>query len=126
MPHISKHMPSGQVWDKIYNDLLAHLVLKGSERDRARIARELFTSTERIMLAKRLALVCMLGEGYTFEDIQETLRMSPSTVGKVWKAMQKGKYQSVVSIVHKRKVFDVLTALLPRPYTAPRWGTLKK
>lgn len=118
-------MPTGEVWDKIYSELLSHITNQGSECDRGIMAAELLTPTERIMLSKRLAIICMLGEGYTFEDIQETLRVSPSTIGRIWTAMQKGKYKRIVAIVRKRKVFDILAAVLPRAYTSPRWSWLK-
>ncbi|MEK7612563.1 MAG: Trp family transcriptional regulator [Patescibacteria group bacterium] len=118
-------MPTGKVWNKIYNDLLNQITLQGSPKDRSKLLAELITPTERIMLAKRLAIICMLGEGYSFEDIQEILRVSPSTVGRVWQAIQKGKYAKIIHIVRKRKLAaalsDILSAFIPRPRSAPRW-----
>lgn len=121
MPHVSKHVPDGKVVETIYKKLFVHLTEKGSASDRERIGAELFTPTERMMLAKRFAIICMLGEGYTFEDIQQTLRVSPSTVGRIWGAMQRGRYQKVVSIVRKREMIDFITSLFPRSRYAPRW-----
>ena len=68
----------------------------------------------------------MIGEGYTFEDIQETLRVSPSTIGRMWEAMQKGKYEKIVKIIRKRKIADTISAFVPRSHAAPRWEFLKK
>jgi uncharacterized protein YerC len=125
MPHVSRHMPTGDVWEKIYKELLTHLTEKGSAFERAQLGAELFTPTERIMLAKRLAIICMVGEGYTFEDIQESLRVSPSTVARIWAAMQKGKYAKIVNIVRKRNITQFFRSLFPRGVTEPRWTFFK-
>jgi uncharacterized protein YerC len=119
-------MPTGAVAEKIYKELFDHLTAKGNAFDRAHVGTELFTPTERIMLAKRLAIICMLGEGYTFDDIQETLRVSPSTIGRIWEAMQKGKYTKIISIVRKRKVMDIITMILPRPRHMSRWDYIER
>ena len=118
--------------DEIYAALLEHLTQKGSTRDRVRLFEELFTHVEHVMLAKRLAIICMLGEGYSFDNIQETLRVSPSTVGRIWKAMQKGKFNETARIVKKNKfsgkLLKVLDSLVfvPRPVHAPRWDFVDK
>jgi uncharacterized protein YerC len=132
MPHISRHVPEKKVADEIYAALLEHLTQKGSTRDRVRLFEELFTHVEHVMLAKRLAIICMLGEGYSFDNIQETLRVSPSTVGRIWKAMQKGKFNETARIVKKNKfsgkLLKVLDSLVfvPRPVHAPRWDFVDK
>jgi uncharacterized protein YerC len=120
-------MPEKKIADKIYNQLLNHVTYKGSAKDRRVLCSDLLTYTERIMLAKRLAILCMLGEGYSFEDIQETLRVSPSTVGRLWQATQKGKYAHITRIVRKRKLSESIVEILeqilvlPKPRNAPQW-----
>ena len=131
MPHISGHVPEKKIQDKIFTALISHLTAKGSSKDRQKFAFELLTHTERIMLAKRLAIICMLGEGYSFEDIQETLRVSPSTVGRIWEGMQKGNYKQISKIVTKGLSADILDFIekvlsLPRPRHAPRWKFLNE
>ncbi|MEI7720039.1 MAG: Trp family transcriptional regulator [bacterium] len=128
MPHVSRHEPEKKIADEIYVRLLDHLTNRGSAKDRSLVCAELFTRTEQIMLAKRLAIICMLGEGFSFDDIQETLRVSPSTVGRIWSAMQKGKFDQTIRIAKKNKVSTGLLAALaalvsaPRPVHAPRWN----
>jgi uncharacterized protein YerC len=130
MPHISRHVPEKKIADEIYSVLLTHITRKGAARDRARLFEELFTHVEHVMLAKRFAIICMLGEGYSFGDIQETLRVSPSTVGRLWAAMQRGKYRETVRIVKKQKLSSALLKVLdsltfvPRSVHAPRWKWL--
>lgn len=113
--------------EKIYAELLAHITSKGKAKDRSALCSDLLTHTERIMFAKRLAIICMLGEGYSFGAIQEIVRVSPSTVGRIWKAMRRGKYGRIVKILKKRKVSNSIVGILetililPKPYNAPRW-----
>ena len=77
MPHVSRHTPDKKISDKIYAELMAHITRKGTAQSRANLYNDLLTPTERIMFSKRFAIICLLGEGYPFEDIQELLRVSP-------------------------------------------------
>ncbi|TSC69678.1 MAG: hypothetical protein G01um101456_30 [Parcubacteria group bacterium Gr01-1014_56] len=82
------------------------------------------------MLAKRLAIICLLGEGVSFEEISKELKVSSSTVARLWSAMQKGKFKETILAVKKNKVNEavlaVFTLLLtgPRSRHAPRWKFL--
>ena len=69
---------------------------KGTEVQRRAFLYDMLTPTERIMLSKRFAIIYMLTKGYSFSVIQETLRVSPSTVGRIWEAIQKNKYAEIV------------------------------
>ena len=127
MPHISKQKLEQRVADEIYTKLLDHVIYRGSAKDRSLVYGELFTDVEKIMLAKRLAVICMLGEGFSFDDIQETVKVSPSTVARVWSAMQKGKFDETIRIAKKNKTGKIILFILstltyaPRPIHAPRW-----
>ena len=63
------------------------------------------------MFSKRFAVIYMLVKGHSFDTIQETLRVSPSTIARIWQAIQKEKYTAVVGRIQKRqkeKDFDFL------------------
>jgi uncharacterized protein YerC len=130
MPHVSRQRLEKKVLDELYKTLLSEITVKGSSRKRALLCSELFTKTEHVMLAKRLAVIYLLGEGHTFEKIQDLLKVSPSTIGRIWLAMQHGAYQHTTSIVRKEKTSDILGAILnvlftgPPSRTAPRWRFL--
>lgn len=130
MPHVSRHTPEKKVTERIYTELLERVTSKGRESDRKRLYNGLMTPTERIMFSKRLAIICMLGEGYTFEDIQEILRVSPSTIGRIWEAVQKGKYKEVITALQGRdvvkEILDVIEAIRPPGKTEPRWKWTKQ
>ena len=131
MPHVSKHALEKKFENKIFKVLLEHLTFKEERRIRMRLCSELLTPTERTMLAKRFVIIAMLGEGVSFEKIQETLKVSPSTVGRIWSAMQHGAFPASVALAKKRTrggIFPVLEKILdfPLPRSGRRWEFLDK
>ena len=96
MPHVSRHTPVRKVSDKIFDTLLERVAVKGSIHERKSFFINLLTPTERIMLSKRFAVIYMLQKGYSFDAIQEVLRVSPSTIARLWTSIQKGKRVDVV------------------------------
>lgn len=66
------------------------------------------------MFSKRLAIIYMLTKGYSFDDIQETLRVSPSTIARLWSKIQRGDYVTVVQHFNKSSAMnqDLLRWLL--------------
>jgi uncharacterized protein YerC len=118
MPHVSRHTPVRKVSDKIFERLVEAVTAKGTTIERKTFFNSMLTSTERIMLSKRFAIIYMLTKGYSFNAIQETLRISPSTVARIWDAIQKGKYAEIVKRVRaqneQRSAFvEWFTDLLP-------------
>ena len=106
--------------------MLDTLSVKGSPVRRRKIARELLTGIERLMLAKRLAVICMLGEGVSFQEICSKLKVSPSTVNRLWSQVQKGKFKETLQLVQKDKTSAKLLALvealvMPRSRNEARW-----
>ena len=103
MPHVSRHTPVRKVSDKIFESLVECVTTKGSTNERRTFFVDLLTPTERIMFSKRFAIIYMLAKGHSFDTIQDTLRVSPSTIARIWQAIQKGKYTDVVRRVQKPK-----------------------
>jgi len=83
MPQISKYKLNQQVYRKIFAlfpDFLARLARQGQQQV---VINTLFSATERIMLAKRLAIALMLVKGYSYQEIVHKLKVSWGTVGKI-------------------------------------------
>ena len=80
MPHISKR----KLEEKYIRDLFGEIVFvferAGRRGELKQVLNQLLTSTEKIMLAKRLAVIAMLARDIPIHDIAESLSMSPSTV----------------------------------------------
>lgn len=110
MPHVSRHAPTRRVSDKTRDLFMDCVTAKWSPEERRAFFHDLLTPTERIMLSKRLAIIYMLVKGYTFNDIQEELRISPSTVSRIWKAIETGKYKEIARRIQAspKEDFDFL------------------
>ena len=106
MPHVSRHTPVRKVSDKIFELLVECVTAKGSVDERKTFFVCLLTPTERIMFSKRFAIIYMLAKGHSFDTIQDTLRVSPSTIARIWQAIQKGKYADIVRRVQKGREND--------------------
>lgn len=91
MVHISKKRVKKETFIKI-GEQLAEFVSGLKTIQNTRILLEaLLSEPERVMLAKRLAAVVMLGRGYSFAQISGSLKVSESTVVNIWKKMKKGQ-----------------------------------
>lgn len=55
-----------------------------------------FTDTERIMLAKRFAVLISLEQGVSYNTISDVLHVSPSTTGRLQKRRQAGEFDAVL------------------------------
>src|SRR3972149_1443291 len=80
---------------------------------------DLLSPTEKIMLIKRLAIAVMLSKGYTYDEIDHTLKVSRPTIMNVsyfLKHGQKGGYQKAVEDIlkdqRKEALFDKINELL--------------
>lgn len=84
---------------------------------------ELLTKTEKIMLAKRLAIAVLLTRGYTYRDIRQVLRVSFPTIRSMqfWLDHGRGGLRNAVEKISKRweiqiflgKVDKVLDKIIP-------------
>ena len=88
MPHVSRKKLNKGVYQKIGDEFIQFILELKSSSDAKSFLTNLLTKTERIMLAKRLAVIGMLIKNYSFEAIQQTLQVSPATVDKFWKIIQ--------------------------------------
>lgn len=66
---------------------------------------DILSSSEKTMLIKRLAIAIMLGKGYTYDAIDNTLKISRPTIMNVsyWLKNGKSGYQRAV-----KKIIDLL------------------
>ena len=85
MPHISKKKLKRKVFLDIYTRLFEALATDQKAGTHKKFIAELLTPTEKIMIAKRLALIVMLGRGCTLPEIVKALKVSPSTVERIEK-----------------------------------------
>lgn len=104
MPHVSKKKLKPETFNKIFKKLVSVLTKAQNKKQFIPVLEELLTETEKIMLAKRLAIVLALLNGIPQHRIVEVLLVSPSTVARISLQIEKGKYDSIESISAKEKV----------------------
>jgi|SRR3989344_9236829 len=133
MPHISQKSLKKEDFLKIKKQMV-RTIAPYKERHTKMILGELLTGTEQLMLAKRLAIIFMLIEGFSFYRIEKTLNVSTSTIIRIYKARSGGAYQHIALCVKKKKRREefldtlefVLRAGLP-PIAGPgRWKNVNR
>jgi Trp operon repressor len=103
MPHISKQKLEKKLEKDIHLQLLETLSGKKSKAD-FYILEELLTETEKIMLAKRCAVIALLGRNVPHFRIWNMLKMSPATVARMANAYEAGVYSNLIKHFENKKV----------------------
>ncbi|MEK7604424.1 MAG: Trp family transcriptional regulator [Patescibacteria group bacterium] len=101
MTHISKKRIKKEVATELADQFLTFLSLATSKKEARILANELLSQTERVMLAKRLAVVVLLVRGYSFGQIEEALGVTRQTAIRVWKDVKLGKYDHIARYARK-------------------------
>ena len=83
MAQISERYLSVDVQNKISGTLLEAVSQVKGRQETALFLNDLLTPTEKVVLAKRLAIAVLLIKGWGYEAIQNFLKVSSDTVGKV-------------------------------------------
>lgn len=95
MPHVSRKRLKKEIATELADQFLTFLSLAQNKKEARILANELLSQTERVMLAKRLAVVVLLVRGYSFTQIQDALGITRQTVIRVWKDMKTRKYDKI-------------------------------
>ncbi|HVF69463.1 MAG TPA: Trp family transcriptional regulator [Xanthomonadales bacterium] len=83
MPHVSKHKLDKKVEDEL-SDTLDLILSKLSNKESVRhFLLSLLTPTERVMLAKRLAIIILLKEEVPQSHVAQTLHVTRITVSRL-------------------------------------------
>ena len=104
MPHVSRKKLNKKVYQKIGDHFIEFILELKSSTDAKIFLTNLLTRTERVMLAKRLAVIGMLIKGYSFEAVQQTLQVSPSTIDRFWKIIDQNSnsFSLVRSVIESK------------------------
>ena len=83
MPHVSRHKLSKKTEEELLRNLNLVLTHIGNNDEMISFIDALFTSTEKVMLSKRLALIILIEEGLQDSQIADILHMTVNTVAKM-------------------------------------------
>lgn len=102
MVYVSKKKVDPGVESVLADQLLSFIAAAQNKREAATLAGELLTESERTMLAKRLAIVVMLERGYSFQEIEKVLKVTPQTITRLWAQRKAGKFAKVCRYARTR------------------------
>ena len=98
MPHLSTEQLDPTVQKQIDAQLVRILLKSGPK-----LARELLTETEQLMLGKRLAALLMLADDFSYYRIGCTLGLSASTVKRRHGKLLNGDFPSIEKTAHSKR-----------------------
>lgn len=132
MPHISSKKLKKEHLQKLYNEFSVALE-KSAKKSWAKIfLNDFLTRTEKIMLAKRFAVIYLLSKDVPASYIAESLCMSPATIFRMSLKYDIGKYSSLLKAIKDEnkeiwKILEkILKAGLPPRVGRGRWKFLYK
>lgn len=83
MSQVSRRFLNKKVQERIFSLFISSITLSNTSELTGSFIEDLFTPTERIMLAKRFSIAYLLLRGYSYDMICESLKVSRTTVGHV-------------------------------------------
>lgn len=122
MSQISKYPISKEIADRIFEVFLKTFVEIKSREDADQFISDLLTPTEKVMLAKRLAIAFLLEKGYDYRTIQKIIRVSAPTITSVNIVRQYGSegYRKLVSkIIKEEKLIEFFENAVSKLLSAP-------
>jgi len=112
MPHVSSKKLDKTVSKRLWNQLTSTLKDAGKRSAIDGISNELFTYTEKIMFAKRLAIILLLDKGLPQHVISDELKVSTSTVTRISLGIDTGKYKTIFKVSGKEGILDILEKVI--------------
>jgi len=114
MPHVSKQLLQKEKFGEIHKQLLKVVSTLSRTGSAKIIFNELLTKTEKLMLAKRLAVIVMIDQGESIYGIENTLKVSPSTVARMSLSHEARKYFELLKEIRKQNSFWIqLEKIIP-------------
>lgn len=101
MPHVSERKLKRKNFKRVSNQLIQTIATLKSSQETQNFIKELLTKTEQVMLAKRLAILFMLKHGYSFRQIEKTLKVTPNTVVRYWKQINRHSFTTITKNIAK-------------------------
>jgi uncharacterized protein YerC len=118
MPQLSKRYLHKDIEERLYHVFLEHLANLHGFSLMSEFIECVFSKKERIMIAKRLAIAVLLSRGNTYDEIDETLKVSKSTITGIQRqlSLEAPGYKKAINDIEKRRMLekagDVLDELL--------------
>jgi len=136
MAQVSKYPLRKEIEERIFEVLLKTIADLKKPEEVDEFLEDFLSPVEKIMLAKRLAIVVLLGKGYDYRGIREILKVTPGTVSGVNLKLKYGGrgYKRVVEKLLQEekieKLFEKIDEVLfqtlpPKGKSWREWGRKK-
>jgi uncharacterized protein YerC len=114
MPHISSKKLETKDLQKLYSQLILAFETSQNRSSLALFLKEFLTHTEKIMLAKRFAVIYLLSREVPHSYIVDSLHMSPATVARMSLKLEIGKYTFLKKVIKEldESVWDILEKMI--------------
>lgn len=108
MAQVSKYPISKDIADRIFDVFIKSLIKIKNATDAQNLADDLFSPTEKVMLAKRLAIAFLLMKGYQYREISKLLRVSVTTIASVNLSLKYGSngYKAILERISKEEQLE--------------------
>lgn len=131
MPHISSKKLKKEHLQKLYNEFSIALEKSAKKSWIKLFLRDFLSKTEKIMLAKRFAVIYLLSKELPHSYIYQSLSMSPATIARMSLKYEIGKYSALLKTIENNKdlwniLERILRAGLPPIAGRGRWKFLYK
>jgi len=132
MPHISSKKLKKEHLQKLYSEFSVALEKSAKKSWVKLFLNDFLTRTEKIMLAKRFAVIYLISKDVPSSYIAEALCMSPATIARMSLKYETGKYSSLLKTIKKEDeniwgiLEKILRAGLPPIAGRGRWKFLYK
>lgn len=130
MSKISKRVLHQELENYIFDLFIKTISDLKNESEVKNFVEDLLSPSERIMLIKRLAIAILLSKDYTYDAIDETLKVSRPTITRVSISLKYGKsgYQQVTQKIlqrqKKEKLLDTIDELLLKLTPPKAYGSI--
>lgn len=114
MPHISSKKLKKETLNKLYNEFGKAFEKSAKKSETKFFLGDLLTKTEKIMLAKRFAIIYLLSQSVPISYIAESLGMSYSTVFRMSLKYDIGKYNLLLKTLDNKgsDIWEILEKIL--------------
>ena len=130
MVRLNKVKLSQEQLDGIFTQL-NNILGKLSSNETGLFLSDLLGLEEKVMLAKRLAVVVMIQEGYSTYKISNTLKVSSATANKIKQQFTIGYFDNLIKFLKgNKKVYKILLETIDSILTVggimPYYGQIRK
>lgn len=130
MTNVSKHPLTKQQETDLFANMSAVFANTPHQKVHALLV-DLLGPEERIMLAKRIAIIIMLDRKHSSYFIASTLHVSPATVTRVASALKSGKYDTIAQLfrsksIRVKDILESIDAILHLGGLLPHYGQTHK